>query len=63
MILFSVVYGGGKIDREKIVGLVLTFIGLYVYDLNRKEVSKGEMKIATMQEQEAEEHLPLHRAK
>ncbi len=63
MILFSVVISGGKIDREKIVGLVLTFIGLYAYDINRKEISKGEMKIASMQEQEAVERLPLHRAK
>ena len=63
MILFSVVISGGKIDREKMVGLVLTFIGLYVYDINRKEISKGEMKIASMQEQEAVERLPLHRAK
>jgi hypothetical protein len=63
VILFSVVISGGKIDREKMVGLVLTFIGLYVYDINRKEISKGEMKIASMQEQEAVERLPLHRAK
>jgi solute carrier family 35 protein E1 len=60
VILFSVVYSGGKIDSEKIIGVLLTFFGLYMYDLNSKEISNGERKIAAMQEQEVDETLPIH---
>ena len=45
---------GGKIDGEKVIGLLLIFIGLFMYDKSRKEISKGEHRIAAMQELEAE---------
>lgn len=51
---------GGVIDREKFLGVSLTFIGLFMYDRTRKEITKGEFKIAAMQELEAET-LPSHR--
>lgn len=60
VILFSILYIGGAIDNEKIVGVVLTLVGLYMYDQTKKEISKGEYKIAAMQELEAET-LPTHK--
>jgi len=53
VIVLSLVYFGSRLRIGQVFGIILTFIGLYLYDGAKREVAKGEARVAAIQEQES----------
>ncbi len=58
VILLSIIYFRDTVRAAQGFGIALTFLGLYLYDDAKRDVARGDAKVATIQEQESET-LPL----
>ena len=58
VILLSIVYFKDTVRAAQGVGIALTFLGLYLYDDAKRDVARGDAKVAIIQERESET-LPL----
>ncbi|KAJ3046135.1 suppressor of loss of ypt1 [Rhizophlyctis rosea] len=50
VIVASIIWFGEHVNNVEKVGILLTFVGLYLYDRAKENVNKGEAKIAAIQE-------------
>lgn len=59
VILLSIVYFHDTVRFAQGCGIALTFLGLWMYDDAKREVAKGESKVAAIQRKEDDDELVL----